>query len=57
MQCNAAIAGLMTRPLLAWFTFDSCNSGSMNYDSQLGGYGSGSLGLKRLTNLSGLECQ
>jgi hypothetical protein len=44
MQCNAAIAGLMTRPLLAWFTFDSCNSGSMNYDSQLEGYGSGSLG-------------
>jgi hypothetical protein len=41
----------------ATFTFDSCNSGSMTYDSPLQGYGSGSLGLTRLTNLSGLECR
>ena len=41
----------------AIFTFDSCNSGSMTYDSSLKGYGSGSLGLTRLTNLSGLECR
>ena len=38
-------------------TFDSCNSGSMTYASPLEGYGSGSLGLTRLTNLSGLECR
>jgi YVTN family beta-propeller protein len=41
----------------AVFTFDDCNSGSMSYESQVEGYGSGSLGLKRLTSLSGLECQ
>ena len=40
----------------ATFTFDNCNSGSMTYDSLLKGYDSGSLGLTRLTNLSGLEC-
>lgn len=48
----------VSRP--AWgtaaFTFDGCNSGSVNYGSPLPGYGSGSLGLTRLTNLSGLEC-
>jgi YVTN family beta-propeller protein len=42
---------------IATFTFDDCNSGSMTYDSPLEGYGSGSLGLTRLTNLSGLECE
>jgi YVTN family beta-propeller protein len=41
----------------ATFIFDNCNSGSMSYDSPLPGYGSGSLGLTRLTNLSGQECQ
>jgi hypothetical protein len=41
----------------ATFTFDGCNSGSMSYDSPLEGYGSGSLGLTRLTNLSGQEGQ
>jgi YVTN family beta-propeller protein len=40
----------------AIFTFDSCTSGSMTYDSPLGGYGSGSLALTRLTSLEGLEC-
>jgi len=47
--------------LPAWgtavFTFDSCNSGVMSYDSLLPGYGSGNLVLTRLTNLSGLECR
>jgi len=41
----------------ATFTFDGCNSGTMTYESTLEGYGSGSLELTRLTNLSGLECQ
>jgi YVTN family beta-propeller protein len=41
----------------ATFTFDSCNSGSMTYDSPLEGYGSGNLQLKRVTYLSGLECE
>jgi len=41
----------------ATFKFDDCNSGTMSYDSPLQGYGSGSLELKRLTNLSGLECK
>jgi hypothetical protein len=41
----------------ATFIFDNCNSGSMSYDSPLPGYGSGSLGLTRLTNLSGQECR
>ena len=41
----------------ATFKFDDCNSGTMNYDSPLPGYGSGSLALTRLTKLSGLECQ
>ena len=40
----------------ATFTFDDCNSGLMTYDSPLPGYGSGSIGLSRLTSLSGLEC-
>jgi YVTN family beta-propeller protein len=40
----------------ATFKFDDCNSGSMTYDSPLSGYGSGSLTLTRLTELSGLEC-
>ncbi len=39
------------------FTFNSCNSGTMTYSSNLAGYGSGSLNLTRLTNLLGLECQ
>ena len=40
----------------ATFKFDDCISGSMTYDSPLPGYGSGSLALTRLTELSGLEC-
>jgi hypothetical protein len=40
----------------ATLTFDDCNSGTMSYESSLEGYGSGSLGLTRLTNLSGLAC-
>lgn len=40
----------------ATFTFDSCNSGSMNYDSPMDSFGSGTLQLTRLTSLQGLEC-
>jgi hypothetical protein len=46
--------------LPAWgrasFTFENCNSGSMTYDSPIPGYGSGSIGLTRLTGISGLPC-
>ena len=49
----------LSRP--AWgtavFTFDDCNSGTMSYASNLEGYGSGSLGLTRITHISGLDCQ
>jgi YVTN family beta-propeller protein len=41
----------------ATFTFDSCNNGSMSYDSTLEEYGSGNLELVRLTRLSGQSCQ
>ena len=49
----------MSRPVwgTATFTFDGCNSGSMSYVSQDQAYGSGSLGLIRLTKLSGLPCR
>jgi YVTN family beta-propeller protein len=40
----------------ATFIFDSCNSGTMTYDSPLDGFGSGSLDLARISNLHGLEC-
>ena len=40
----------------AEFHFESCDSGTMTYDSPLEGYGSGALELVRLTALSGLEC-
>lgn len=38
----------------ATFTFDTCNSGSMTYNSPT--FGSGSINLTRLTNISGLPC-
>lgn len=46
------------RPLwgAATFTFDSCNSGSMTYQSSSQAYGSGNLQLTRLTNIDGLQC-
>jgi hypothetical protein len=38
----------------AIFTFDTCNSGSMTYNSPT--FGSGSINLNRLTNIAGLPC-
>ncbi len=38
----------------ATFTFDTCNSGSMTYNSPT--FGSGSINLNRLTNIAGLPC-
>jgi hypothetical protein len=40
----------------ATFSFSDCESGSMSYDSTVAGYGSGSLGLTRLTSLNGQNC-
>jgi len=39
------------------FTFDNCNSGTMSYESDVDGYGSGSLDLVRLTHLADQSCQ
>ncbi|NOR20155.1 MAG: hypothetical protein GQ538_08735 [Xanthomonadales bacterium] len=40
----------------ATFIFDSCNSGSMTYESPLEGYGAGNLKLVRLVELAGHAC-
>ncbi len=39
------------------FNFSTCNTGTLQYSSNLPGYGSGSLSLTRLTNTKGLVCQ
>jgi hypothetical protein len=39
------------------FNFSSCNTGTMQYNSNLSEYGSGVLTLTRLTNTQGLVCQ
>lgn len=39
------------------FNFASCDSGTLQYSSNLPEYGSGSLALTRLTNTQGLNCQ
>jgi glucose/arabinose dehydrogenase len=38
------------------FRFDSCDSGTVEFSSAIGGYGSGSMRLTRLTRLAGLSC-
>ena len=47
--------------LVEWGTlvlvFDDCNSATLNYSSELAGYGSGSLPLTRLSSISGLDCR
>ncbi len=35
----------------------ACNTGSMSYDGTPAGYGSGSMGLQRLSSLAGLACE
>lgn len=39
------------------FSFPSCDSGTLQYNSALPGFGSGSLEMTRLTNTQGLVCQ
>jgi len=38
------------------FTFDTCNTGTMMYSSQVVGFGAGTLDLQRITALAGLSC-
>ncbi len=38
------------------FTFDSCTSGTMSYQSAIGEFGSGTLDLRRITSIPGLGC-
>jgi glucose/arabinose dehydrogenase len=38
------------------FRFDSCSSGKVEFSSDIGGYGSGSMQLTRLTQPAGLSC-
>lgn len=38
------------------FRFDSCNSGTVEFSSAIGGYGSGTMRLTRLTQPAGLSC-
>jgi glucose/arabinose dehydrogenase len=38
------------------FSFDSCSSGTVEFSSAVGGFGSGSMHLTRLTQPSGLTC-
>ena len=38
------------------FTFDSCSSGTMSYQSTIGEFGSGALDLQRITSIPGLGC-
>jgi len=38
------------------FTFDSCTSGTMSYQSDIGEFGSGTLDLARITAIPGLGC-
>ena len=39
------------------FTFDSCTTGTMSYESKLSEYGSGTLNLERITTVAGLPCE
>ncbi len=41
----------------AEFSYDGCDGGSMTYNSNLAGYGSGSLTLKRLARLAEVSCE
>jgi plastocyanin len=39
------------------FTFTDCNHGTVNWNSTLAGYGTGTMNLERLSGLDGLTCQ